>query len=122
MIKETIMSSAQRFRILGSLPAAICALLTSTSVENYDVTIYRQWARLVTFSGIGWAYSGELYTGFSDYLPTGRGLFAFRDADGVIAAIDAINDDYEGNREAARAIAEEHFDSDRVLTTLVEAL
>jgi len=27
MIKETIMSSAQRFRVLGSLPAAICALL-----------------------------------------------------------------------------------------------
>ena len=61
-------------------------------------------------------------TGFSEHLPTGRGLFAFDDADGVLAAIDAINQDYEGNRRAARAIAEEHFDSDRVLTTLLEAL
>jgi hypothetical protein len=61
-------------------------------------------------------------TGFSDHLPTGRGLFAFDDADGVLAAIDAINRDYEGNRQAARTIAEEHFDSDRVLTTLLAAL
>jgi hypothetical protein len=59
-------------------------------------------------------------TGFSGHLPTGRGLFAFHDTDGAIAAIDAINRDYDGNRRAARAIAEEHFDSDRVLTALLE--
>ncbi|MDP9332098.1 MAG: hypothetical protein M3Q30_02120 [Actinomycetota bacterium] len=58
-------------------------------------------------------------TGFSGHLPTGRGLFAFHDADGAIAAIDAINRDYEGNARAARAIAEDHFDSDRVLTALL---
>jgi hypothetical protein len=61
-------------------------------------------------------------TGFSGHLPTGQGLFAFDDVDGAVAAIDAINDDYEANRRAARSIAEEHFDSDRVLTTLVDAL
>ena len=59
-------------------------------------------------------------TGFSRHLPTGRGLFAFHDTDGARAAIDAINRDYEGNSRAARAIAELHFDSDRVLTTLLE--
>jgi hypothetical protein len=61
-------------------------------------------------------------TGFSDYLPTGRGLFAFDHADGAVEAINAVNADYDGNCKAARSIAREHFDSDRVLTTILEAL
>src|SRR5213078_287992 len=61
-------------------------------------------------------------TGFSGHLPTGRGLFVFADADDVLEAIDAINHDYGGNMHAARAIAEEHFDSDRVLSALLDQL
>jgi hypothetical protein len=59
-------------------------------------------------------------TGFSSHLPSGRGLFAFHNADDVVTAIDAINRDYVGNMRTARAIAEEYFDSDRVLTALLE--
>ena len=44
-------------------------------------------------------------TGFSDFLPTGSGLFVFDDMDGVLAAIDAIESDPVAHSEAAREIA-----------------
>ena len=59
-------------------------------------------------------------TGFSPYLPTGEGLFAFDTGDDVLAAIDALRADYRGHARAARAIAEEVFASDRVLTSLLQ--
>src|SRR5205085_5032156 len=49
-------------------------------------------------------------TGFSNVLPTGEGLFAFSTMEEALAAIEAINSDYERHCEAARAIAEEFFD------------
>jgi hypothetical protein len=54
-------------------------------------------------------------TGFSNFLPTGRGLFGFSDFDGAAAAIDAVAADYQGQSEAARDIAHEYFDADRVV-------
>ena len=59
-------------------------------------------------------------TGWSRWLPAGEGLFAFRTADDVLSAIDAMNSDYAKHGRAARAIAEEYFDSDVVLTRLLE--
>jgi hypothetical protein len=59
-------------------------------------------------------------TGFSRFLPTGQGLFAFETAEDVVAAIEELQSDYDRHRAAARAVAEEHFDSDRVLTRLLE--
>lgn len=61
-------------------------------------------------------------TGFSRFLPTGKGLFAFETEDEAVAAIEEIRGDYERHAAAARAIAEEHFDSDRVLTKLLETV
>ena len=61
-------------------------------------------------------------TGFSHYLPTGTGLLSFTTAEDVLAAIEAVNTNYEAHRRAARAIAEEHFASNRVLTRLLEQL
>jgi hypothetical protein len=61
-------------------------------------------------------------TGFSQYLPTGSGLFAFETADDVLAAIDSISDDYEKQCRAARGIAEQYFDSKRVLVRLLDQL
>ena len=58
-------------------------------------------------------------TGFGERLPVGAGLFAFADADDVLAAIEAIRFDYGRHARAARAIAEEHLDSRRVLTRLL---
>ena len=61
-------------------------------------------------------------TGFSDYLPTGKGLFAFETIDEVLASIEALNGDYAYHARAARAVAEEYFDSDRVLDRLLYTL
>ena len=61
-------------------------------------------------------------TGFGRFLPTGKGLFAFDTVDDVLAAIGAMNADYRYHAQAARAIAEEHFDSDKVLGRLLHRL
>ena len=61
-------------------------------------------------------------TGFSKRLPTGEGLLAFDDVDGAAAAVDAVAGDYARHRRAARALAEEHFDSDVVLARLLREI
>ncbi len=61
-------------------------------------------------------------TGFGRRLPTGDGLFVFSTVDDVAVAVDALRRDPEGHRAAARAIAEEHLASDRVLGRLLEAV
>jgi hypothetical protein len=58
-------------------------------------------------------------TGFSEIIPCGEGLFAFRSADDVVTAIEAIAKDYRRHCRAARRIAEEYFDSDKVLGALL---
>jgi hypothetical protein len=59
-------------------------------------------------------------TGFSRFLPVGEGLFAFQTAEDVLAGIEAMNRDYARHARAARALAEEYFDSDRVLGRLLQ--
>jgi hypothetical protein len=61
-------------------------------------------------------------TGFSPFLPTGAGLFAFNTAEDVLAAIEAINADYARHACAARAIVEEYSDAARVLTRLLQQI
>jgi len=61
-------------------------------------------------------------TGFSRFLPTGAGLFAFETAEDVLAAIEEMNGDYPRHARAARALAEEFFDSDKVLGSLLQRL
>ena len=61
-------------------------------------------------------------TGFSRYLPTGEGLFSFETKEDVLAGIDEVNRDYARHLRAARAIAEEYFDSDKVLSRLLQAV
>jgi hypothetical protein len=58
-------------------------------------------------------------TGFRRNLPADDGLLAFRTLDDAVAGVKRIASDYEGHCRAARAIAEEHFDSDRVLGGLL---
>jgi hypothetical protein len=58
-------------------------------------------------------------TGFSRFLPTGAGLFAFETTEGALAGVEALSGDYGRHARAARALAEEHFDSDRVLGRLL---
>jgi hypothetical protein len=59
-------------------------------------------------------------TGISEWLPTGEGLLTFETLDDAIGGLDEINRHYGGHCAAARALAVEHFASDRVLTELLE--
>jgi hypothetical protein len=59
-------------------------------------------------------------TGFSEFIPTGRGLFAFSDLDGAVRGVEAVEADYAGHQEAARELARTQFDSDRVLGELLD--
>jgi hypothetical protein len=59
-------------------------------------------------------------TGFSRFLPTGEGLFAFDTTDQARAGVDAVAGDYARHSRRARAIAEEYFDAARVLPQLLE--
>ncbi|MGH8951045.1 MAG: glycosyltransferase, partial [Acidimicrobiia bacterium] len=61
-------------------------------------------------------------TGFGHVLPTGDGLFAFSMKDEALAAIEAINADYDRHRKAAREIAREYFAHDVVLAGLLDDL
>ena len=59
-------------------------------------------------------------TGFSRFVSTGAGLFAFETIDDVLESIEALKDDYERHARSARTVAEEYFDSDKVLIRLLE--
>jgi len=59
-------------------------------------------------------------TDFSSALPLGEGLLVFRTLDEAAAGAEEISGDHERHARAARALAEAFFDSDRVLTKLLE--
>jgi hypothetical protein len=61
-------------------------------------------------------------TGLEGLLPVGEGLLTFRTLDEALGGVEAICDDYERHAAAARAVAEEHFDSDGVLGRLLAEL
>lgn len=61
-------------------------------------------------------------TGWSKYLPAGDGLLAFDDIEGAAGALKRVESDPARHSRAARAIAEEHFDSARVLASLLGSL
>ena len=59
-------------------------------------------------------------TGFSEHVPTGQGLFAFRTADAAKAHLESIRGNYEHHSRVARALARAHFASEVVLSDLLE--
>lgn len=59
-------------------------------------------------------------TGFSAVLPTGEGLLSFSTLHEAAAAIERVESNYAAHSCAARAVAEEYFDSSRVLNRLIE--
>ena len=61
-------------------------------------------------------------TGFGNVLPTGEGLFACATTDEAVAALEAIDADYERHSRAARSIAEEFFAAETVLARLLDDL
>lgn len=58
-------------------------------------------------------------TGFSNLLPTGKGLFSFSNVDEVVAAVETINADYEQQREGAAELAREYFGYEVVLKRML---
>jgi hypothetical protein len=61
-------------------------------------------------------------TGFSDTYPVGDGLVPFRTMAEAVAGAERIARDYEEHCHAARQIAEEYFDSDKVLGRLIDGV
>jgi hypothetical protein len=59
-------------------------------------------------------------TGFSDWLQTGAGVIPFSTPEDALAGIEEINSHYDFHCRAARAVAEEYFDSDKVLSRLID--
>ena len=59
-------------------------------------------------------------TGFSDWLETGMGVKAYSNIDEAISGIEDINTNYYKNSIAAREIAHEYFDSNKVLSKLID--
>jgi hypothetical protein len=59
-------------------------------------------------------------TGFQRNLPTGVGLLTFHNLDDAVAGAKMIASDYDAHCKAARRLAEEYFDSDKVLGRLID--
>ncbi len=59
-------------------------------------------------------------TGFATVLPVGEGILAFKSPEEAADAIRRVDQDPARHSEAARSIATTFFDSDRVLTRLIE--
>jgi hypothetical protein len=61
-------------------------------------------------------------TGLRHLYPTGLGLLTFSSLDEAVAAADSVNSRYDLHCRAARMIAEEYFDSSRVISKLLSTL
>jgi hypothetical protein len=59
-------------------------------------------------------------TGLAQHYPVGDGLLVFRTLDEAIRGVERIKSNYEHHCRAARALAEEYFDSDKVLGRLLD--
>lgn len=60
------------------------------------------------------------HTGHSSYLPDAEGLFRFRSVSDAARHLQTMVGDYDHHCEAARSLAEEHFDARRVVGTILE--
>ncbi len=61
-------------------------------------------------------------TGFSRHYPTGEGLLTFSTLEEAVAGVEEISRRPDQHARAARALAEEYFDSDKVLGELLKKL
>lgn len=59
-------------------------------------------------------------TGYSDWLPAGSGVVSFQTPNEALAGIEEIDSRYEHHCRAARELAQEYFDSRKVLPRLLE--
>jgi hypothetical protein len=59
-------------------------------------------------------------TGPSRFLPQAEGVFRVSDPEGAAAALAAVEADYEHHSRAARAVAEQYFDAEAVVASVLE--
>lgn len=62
------------------------------------------------------------FTGFEKFIPAGAGLVGFADDASAVEALRAVSADYPRHARAAREIAREYFDAERVLGELAEII
>jgi len=60
------------------------------------------------------------HTGPSSFLPDGEGIFRFRTPADAARAFETINVDYERQCRLARRLAEEHFDAETIVGSILE--
>jgi hypothetical protein len=60
-------------------------------------------------------------TGFSERLPTGRGLLCFNNLEGAIAGVEEIDRNYPMHMRAAREFAEEYLSAQKWLPSMLSA-
>jgi hypothetical protein len=60
-------------------------------------------------------------TGFSDVVPTGRGLLAYTTLDEAVDAVRRVADEHAAHMRAARDIAAEYFAAERVIGAMLAA-
>ena len=61
-------------------------------------------------------------TGFSEWLPTGRGVLAFSTVEEAAECLETVRQDYSAHRFAASIIVEQTFSHDVVLPRLLESV
>jgi hypothetical protein len=61
-------------------------------------------------------------TGWSKFISTGNGLFAFSDINEAVDAIQQVMSNKQYHSKAARELAEEYFNSDKVLNSLLQKI
>jgi hypothetical protein len=91
-----------------------------TIAKDQNVVLKSGWFsdRTATFLAAGRPAVVE-DTGFGAYLPTGQGLFPFEGPEAAMESLSRVEADPVRAGRAARAIAEEYFDSDKVLSALL---
>ena len=58
-------------------------------------------------------------TSFSDFIPTGQGLFSFSTLEEAVKAVETVEKDYEFHQKAAQEIARDYFSAGKVLGKLL---
>lgn len=61
-------------------------------------------------------------TGWSKFIPTGKGLFAFNDLESGVEAAQVVSKDLKIHSKSAITLANEYFDSDKVLGDMLKQL